>query len=111
MTDRDEPFWTEPRAEHLDQLAQATPQHPKPLMQEARLVEDVRTVYTEYSRAGERVWARLAEHLAEQDYAPTAQRRMASESGHSEGAPPMPVEHGQFATRSIPQSTSPRRLG
>jgi hypothetical protein len=107
MTDRDEQYWPESRAEHLDQLAQAAPQHPRPLMPEARLVEDLRTVYTEYTRAGERVWARLAER----DHTPTAERRMASESGQSESVEPMPVEHGQFAARSAPPSTSPRRSG
>ena len=111
MTERDEQYWPESRAEHLDQPAQAASQHPRPNLPDARLVEDLRAVYTEYSRAGERVWARLAEHLAERDHAPTAQRRMASESGQSEGVEPMPVEHGQFAARSTPQSTSPRRLG
>jgi hypothetical protein len=111
MTDRDEPFWPESRVEHLDQLAQDASQHPRPIMPDARLVEDLRAVYTEYSRAGERVWARLAEHLAEQDQAPTAQRRIASESGHTARVEPMPVEHGQFAARPAPQSKPPRRSG
>ena len=111
MMDRDGPFRPESLEEQLDQLTQAASQHPGPIMPEARLVEDVRAVYAEYSRAGERVWARLDEHLAERDHSPRHAERKASEGMQSESVEPMPVEHGQFATRSVPQSTSPRRLG
>ena len=111
MTDRDEQFRPESLAEHLDQLAPAAPHSPGPTTPNARLEEDLRTVYTEYTRAGERVWARLAEHLAEQDHTPTPERRMASESVQRFRFAQMQVEHGQFATRSAPQSKSPRRSG
>ena len=111
MMDHDEPFWPASRAEHLDQLAQAASQHPRPIMPEARLVEDVRTVYTEYTRAGERVWARLAERLAERDELTRHAERKASKSMQSESVEPMPVEHGQFATRPALQSKPPRRSG
>ena len=111
MTDRDEQFRPESLAEHLDELAQAASDSPGPPLPDARLVEDLRTVYTEYTRAGERVWARLAERLAERDQPPTTERPLASESVQSEGVAQMPVEHGQFATRSAPQSRSPRRSG
>ena len=111
MTDRDEQFWPESLAEHLDQLAQAASGSPGPPMPESRLEEDLRTVYTEYTRAGERVWARLAERLAERDHTPTTERPLASESVQSESVAQMPVEHGQFTTRSAPQSKLPRRSG
>jgi hypothetical protein len=107
MTERDEPFWQESHAEYLDQLAQDAPHAPGPPLSDARLVEDLRTVYTEYTRVGERVWARLAEHLAERDHTPTAQRRKASERGQTASVEPLPVEHGQFAQPSL----SPRRSG
>ena len=107
MTDREEPFRPESREEHLDQLVQAASHSSGPLVPEARLVEDLRTVFTEYTQAGERVWTRLSER----DYTPTAQRRMASENGQTASIEPMPIAHGQFVTRSVPQSTSPRRWG
>ena len=108
MTDRDEQFWPESLAEQLDQLAQAAPHSPGPPLPDARLVEDLRAVYTEYTRAGERVWARLAEHLAERDQPPTTERPLASESVQTESVAQMQVEHGQFATWSAWQSKSPR---
>jgi len=109
MTDRDEQFWPESLAEQLDQLAQAASHSPGPPLPDARLEEDLRTVYTEYTRAGERVWARLAEHLAERDQLPRHARLIASESGQTASFAQMQVEHGQFAAQSAPQSTSPRR--
>src|SRR5215472_16266414 len=111
MTDRDGQFWPESHAEQLDQLAQAASHSTGPTMPDARLEEDLRTVYTEYTRAGERVWARLAEHLAERDHTPRHARRMASESVQTESVEPMQVEQGQFATQSAPQSKSLRSSG
>src|SRR5215467_3730988 len=67
MTDRDESFWPQSLQEQLDQLAQAASHSTRPNIPDTRLEEDLRTVYTEYTQAGERVWARLAEHLAEHD--------------------------------------------
>ncbi len=104
MTDRDEPFWSESPAEQLDQFARAASRSTRPTVPDAYLEEDLRAVYTEYTRAGERVWARLTEHLAEQNQTPNYVRGMATESVRTEG-----FEQGQFATQSAPQSTSPRR--
>jgi hypothetical protein len=109
MTDRDEQFWPESLAEHPDQLAQAASHSSRPPMPDARLVEDLRTVYTEYTRAGERVWTRLAEHLAERDQTPNHARLIASERWQTERFAHVQVEQGQFAPQSAPQSTSPRR--
>jgi hypothetical protein len=109
MTDRDESFWPESLQEQLDQLARAASHSTRTSMQDARLEEDLRTVYTEYTRAGERVWARLAEHLAEQDQTPRHARRIASESVRTDSFAQLQVEQGQFAAQSAPQSTSPRR--
>ena len=109
MTDRDEPFWPEYHAEQLDQLARAASHSTGPIMPDPRLEEDLRTVYTEYTQAGERVWARLAEHLAERDQTPKHTRRVASENVRTEGFEQLQGEQGQFSTRSAPQSTSPRR--
>jgi hypothetical protein len=111
MTDRDEQFRPESLVEHLDQLAQAAPHSPGPPLPDARLVEDLRTVYTEYTQAGERVWARLAERLAERDQPPNNVRRIASERLQTENVAQMQVEQGQFAPRSTLQSKSPRRSG
>src|SRR5215472_2744972 len=111
MTDRDGQFWPESLAEQLDQLAQAASHSTGPTMPDARLEEDLRTVYTEYTRAGERVWARLAERLAEQDQMPRHARGMASESVRTESFAQLQVEQGQFATQSAPQSKPPRRSG
>ena len=109
MTDRDAQFWPESHAEHPDQLAQAASHSVGPPLPEARLAEDLRTVYTEYTRAGERVWVRLAERLAEREPLPITERRMAAERVQSESVAQVPVEHGQFATRSALQSKAPRR--
>ena len=111
MTERDEPFWPESLEEQLDKITQAASHSPGPIMPEARLEEDLRTVYTEYTRAGERVWARLAEHLAERDQTPKNARRMASERVRTESVEPMQVEPGQFPAQSTPQPKSPRRSG
>jgi hypothetical protein len=111
MTDRDEQFWPESLEEQLDQLARAASHSTGPIMPEARLEENLRTVYTEYTRAGERVWARLAEHLAERNQTPKNARRMASERVRTEGFEHVQVEQGQFPAQSTPQPKSPRRSG
>ena len=111
MTDRDDQFWPESLEEQLDQLARVASHSTGPIMPEARLEEDLRTVYTEYTRAGERVWARLAEHLAERDEMPKYARLIASERVRTESFEHMQVEQGQFATQSAPQPKSPRRSG
>jgi hypothetical protein len=111
MTDRDEPFWSESLQEQLDQLARAASHSTGPGMPQARLEEDLRTVYTEYTRAGERVWARLTEHLAEQDQTPRHARRIASERVRTESFEQVQVEQGQFAVQSATQPTLLRRSG
>jgi hypothetical protein len=68
-------------------------------------------VYTEYTRAGERVWARLAEHLAERDQKPNNARRIASERVRTERFEQLQVEQGQFPAQSTSQPKSPRRSG
>ena len=107
MTDRDGQFWPESLAEQLDQLAQAASHPTGPTTPDARLVEDLRTVYTEYTRAGERVWARLAERDETSDNV----RLIASERLQTERFEHMQLERGQFATQPAPQSKSPRRSG
>ena len=109
MTDRDDQFWPESLEEQLDQLARAASHHTRPIMPEARLEEDLRTVYTDYKRAGERVWARLAEHLAERDQTPKNARLIASERVRTESFEQLQVEQGQFPAQSAPQPKSPRR--
>ena len=109
MTDRDEQFWPEYLAEQPDQITQAASHSSGPTMPDARLVEDLRTVYTEYTRAGERVWTRLAEHLAERDQTPKHARLIASERVQTESFAHMQVEQGQFPAPSALQSKSPRR--
>jgi hypothetical protein len=109
MTDRDEQFWPEYLTEQPDQITQAASHSTGPSMPDARLVEDLRTVYTEYTRAGERVWTRLAEHLAERDQTLKHARLMAFERVQSESFEHMQVERGQFPAPSASQSKSPRR--
>jgi hypothetical protein len=109
MTDRDGQFWPESLPEQLDQLAQAASHSTGPTMPDARLVEDLRTVYTDYTRAGERVWARLAEHLAERGETPNNVRLIASERLQTERFEHIQVAQGQFATQSAPRPKSPRR--
>ena len=110
MTDRDGQFWPESHTEQLDQLARAASHSPGPTTPAARLVEDLRTVYTEYTQAGERVWVRLAERLAERDETPDTVRLKASEELQADRFAQMQVERGQFATQSAPQPKSPRRF-
>src|SRR5689334_22854067 len=109
MTDRDGQFWPESLEEQLDQLAQADSHFTGPTMPDVRLVGDLRTVYTDYTRAGERVWARLAEHLAERDQTPNNVILIASERSQTERFEHIQVEQRQFATLSAPQPKSPRR--
>jgi hypothetical protein len=109
MTDRDESFWPESLQEQLDQLARAASHSTRPIMPETRLEEDLRTVYTEYTRAGEHVWARLAEHLAERDQTPKQARLMAFESVQTESFEQVQVEQGQFAAQSAQQPKLLRR--
>ena len=111
MTDRDEPFWSESLQEQLDQLARAASHSTRPTTQDARLEEDLRTVYTEYTRAGERVWARLAEHLAERNQTPRHARLIASERVQTESFDQLQVEQGQFAALSAAQPKLLRRSG
>jgi hypothetical protein len=80
-------------------------------MPQARLEEDLRKVYTEYTRAGERVWARLAEHLAEQDQTPRHARLIASERVQTDSIEQLQVEQGQFAVQSAAQPKLLRRSG
>ena len=109
MTDHDEQFWPESHTGQQDQLAQAASHSTGPTMPDARLVEDLRTVYTDYTRAGERVWARLAQHLAERDEIPNNVRLIASEGLQAERFEHTQVEREQFATQPAPQPKSPRR--
>jgi hypothetical protein len=111
MTDRDEPFWPQSLQEQLDQLARTASHSTEPTMPQARLEEDLRTIYTEYTQTGERVWARLAERLAERDQMPRHPRPMTYESVRTASFAQVQVEQGQFAAQSALQSTSLRRLG
>lgn len=71
MAKHDEPFQPEKLEEQIDQLlAQAASDSIGSVEPERRLVQDLHHVHADDTPSGERVWARLAEKLAEQNATP-----------------------------------------
>lgn len=63
----DEPFYPERVDEQIGQLSQGTPQSPHHTTPDMRMIQDLRTISTDYTRSGERVRSRLAAHMARRD--------------------------------------------
>lgn len=63
----DEPFYPERIEEQLGQPSQNTPQSPHHTTPNMRMIQDLRTISTDYTRSGERVRSRLVAHMARRD--------------------------------------------
>jgi hypothetical protein len=107
MTSRDEQFRPGSVEEQLTQLTSITPQSAERETPDARLVQDLRIIHADYTQSGERVWARLAEHLAEQNGVPNSLRLITNERLQTERSKHMQVE--QFATQPISRVKPPRK--
>jgi WD40 repeat protein len=63
----DEPFYPERVDEQIGQLSQIAPQSPHHTTSDMRMIQDLRTISTDYTRSGERVHSRLVTHMARRD--------------------------------------------
>lgn len=71
MNSRDEQFHPERVEEQINQPGQIMPQSTGNAAPNVRMIQDLRTISTDYTQSGERVWSRLAERVAQQNEAPS----------------------------------------
>jgi hypothetical protein len=107
MNSRNEHFQPESVQEQINQFTQIAPGSAGHATPDARMVKDLRQVYTDYTRSGERVWERLAVHATQQDELPNDVRLLTHE--RFPPARSLPRQTDQLNTLQSQQVKPPRK--
>ena len=109
MTNRDESFQPESIDEYLQQLKQAASYSDGSTIPDARLVQDLRSIHTDYTQSGQRVWNRLAERLAEPNESANHLKLLTNEIAQTERSSYMQTEQSEIGPMPAIQPNRPPR--